>query len=193
MPQNDLWAANGVACLKAACAAADQKKRAVLIHLGGFWLDLAHAPPAQIDSVLAGRIVAMERIQAGLLGTRPTLHKPDPAWPTRLPLPGREGALDSIRVVAFLADLLRSIPAPAGRRHRRFRAYDRSPHAGRAQRRRPGRPVLRGARARSRKRGADPAGGCRPHARPRRGRQVDPADRARDPASVRRMVKRQRA
>jgi hypothetical protein len=74
MSQNDLWAANGVACLKAACAAAGQKKRAVLIHLGGFWLDLAHAPPAQIDSVLASRIAAMERIQAGLLGTPPTLH-----------------------------------------------------------------------------------------------------------------------
>jgi hypothetical protein len=34
----------------------------------------AHAPPAQIDSVLASRIVAMERIQAGLIGTPPTLH-----------------------------------------------------------------------------------------------------------------------
>ena len=73
MSQNNLWAANGVACLKAARAAADQK-RAVLIHLGGFWLDLAHAPPAQIDSVMASRIAAMERIQAGLLGTPPTLH-----------------------------------------------------------------------------------------------------------------------
>jgi hypothetical protein len=67
MSQNDLWAANGVACLKAACAATDQKKRAVLIHLGGFWLDLAHAPPAQIDSAMASRIAAMERVQAGLL------------------------------------------------------------------------------------------------------------------------------
>ena len=74
MSQNDLWAANGVTCLKAACAAADQKKRAVLIHLGGFWLDLADAPPAQIDSVMASSIAAMERIQAGLLGTPPTLH-----------------------------------------------------------------------------------------------------------------------
>ena len=31
---------------------------AALIHLGGFWLSLAHAPPAQIDSALAARIAA---------------------------------------------------------------------------------------------------------------------------------------
>jgi len=35
---------------------------------------LAHAPPGQIDNVMASRIAAMERIQAGLLGTPPTLH-----------------------------------------------------------------------------------------------------------------------
>jgi hypothetical protein len=75
MSQNEPpWGANGVACLKAACAASDHHKRAVLIHLGGFWLGLAHAPPAQIDSVMAARIAAMERIQAELLGTPPTLH-----------------------------------------------------------------------------------------------------------------------
>jgi hypothetical protein len=45
-----------------------------LIHLGGFWLSLAHAPPAQIDSVMAARIAAMERIQAELPGTPATLH-----------------------------------------------------------------------------------------------------------------------
>jgi len=49
-------------------------KRAALIHLGGFWLSLAHAPPAQIDGVVAARIAAMERLQAELLGTPPTLH-----------------------------------------------------------------------------------------------------------------------
>jgi hypothetical protein len=75
MSRNDPpWGANGVACLKAACAARDHHKRAALIHLGGFWLSLAHAPPAQIDSVMAARIAAMERIQAELLGTPPTLH-----------------------------------------------------------------------------------------------------------------------
>jgi hypothetical protein len=75
MSRNDPpWGANGVACLKAACAASDHHKRAVLIHLGGFWLSLAHAPPAQIDSAMAARIAAMERIQAELLGTPPTLH-----------------------------------------------------------------------------------------------------------------------
>jgi hypothetical protein len=73
MSQNDLWA-NAVACLKAACAASDHQKRAVLIHLGGVWLDLAHAPPAQVDSFMASRIAAMERIQAELIGTPPTLH-----------------------------------------------------------------------------------------------------------------------
>jgi hypothetical protein len=46
----------------------------VLIHLGGFWLSLAHAHPVQIDGVMAARIAAMERIQAGLLGTASTLH-----------------------------------------------------------------------------------------------------------------------
>ena len=63
-----------VACLKAACAASDHHKRAALIHLGGFWLSLAHAPPAQIDSAMAARITAMERIQAELLGMPPTSH-----------------------------------------------------------------------------------------------------------------------
>ena len=48
--------------------------RAALIHLGGFWLSLAHAPPAHIDSAMAARIAAMERIQAELLGVPPTLH-----------------------------------------------------------------------------------------------------------------------
>jgi hypothetical protein len=71
---NDPWAGNAVACLKAVCAAADQRKRAVLIHLGGFWRDLAHPPSAQVGAALASRIAAMERIQAGLLGTPPTLH-----------------------------------------------------------------------------------------------------------------------
>jgi hypothetical protein len=75
MSRNDPpWGANGVACLKAACAASDHHKRAALIHLGGFWLSLAHAPPTQIDSAMAARIAAMERIQAELLGTPPTLH-----------------------------------------------------------------------------------------------------------------------
>ena len=74
MSQNEPWGANGVACLKAACAAADHHKRAVLVHLGGFWISLAHAPPAHIDSVMAARIAAMERIQAELLGTPPTPH-----------------------------------------------------------------------------------------------------------------------
>ena len=83
MSRNDPpWGANGVACLKAACAASDHHKRAALIHLGGFWLSLAHAPPAhidsvmaaRIDSVMAARIAAMERVQAELVGTPPTLH-----------------------------------------------------------------------------------------------------------------------
>jgi hypothetical protein len=75
MTRNDPpWGANGVACLKAACAARDHHKRAALIHLGGFWLSLVHAPPAQIDSAMAARIAAMERIQAELLGTPATLH-----------------------------------------------------------------------------------------------------------------------
>jgi hypothetical protein len=72
MSRNDPpWGANGVACLKAACAASDHHKRATLVHLGGFWLSLAHAPPAQIDSVMAARIAAMERIQAELRGRLP--------------------------------------------------------------------------------------------------------------------------
>jgi hypothetical protein len=72
MSHNDLWA-NAVACLKAACLASDQKKRAQLIHLGGVWLDLAHATP-QDDSETASRISAMERMQAELIGRPRTLH-----------------------------------------------------------------------------------------------------------------------
>ena len=40
----------------------------------------------------------------------------------------------------------------------------------------------------SRERGADPADGGGSHARPRRGRQVDPADRARDSEVARRCI-----
>jgi hypothetical protein len=72
MSHNDLWA-NAVACLKAACLATDQNRRAKLIHLGGVWLDLAHAPP-QIDGEMANRISAMERMQAELIGRPRTLH-----------------------------------------------------------------------------------------------------------------------
>jgi hypothetical protein len=74
-----------VACLKAACAASDHHKRATLVHLGGVWLSLAHAPPAQIDSAMAARIAVMERIQAELRGR---LHAAlVAAWPVR-PRPG---------------------------------------------------------------------------------------------------------
>jgi hypothetical protein len=72
MSDNDLWA-NAVACLKAACLATDQNKRAKLIHLGGVRLDLAHAPPRN-DGEMASRISAMERMQAELIGRPRTLH-----------------------------------------------------------------------------------------------------------------------
>jgi hypothetical protein len=68
------WARRRAQEQEAACPAGDHHERAALIRLGGFWLGLAHAPPAQIDSAMAARIAAMERLQAGLLGTPPTLH-----------------------------------------------------------------------------------------------------------------------
>jgi hypothetical protein len=73
MSQNDLWE-KAVACVKAAHASSDPKRRAILICLGGFWLNLAQMDPDAIDEELASNIAAAEQMQAELIETSPTLH-----------------------------------------------------------------------------------------------------------------------
>jgi hypothetical protein len=73
MSQSDLWE-KAVACVKAAHASNDPKRRAILICLGGFWLNLAQADPVEIDEELASNIAAAEQMQAELIETSPTVH-----------------------------------------------------------------------------------------------------------------------
>jgi hypothetical protein len=73
MSQNDLWE-KAVACVKAAHASSDPKRRAILICLGGFWLNLAQVNPVEIDDEMAINIAAAEQMQAELIETSPTLH-----------------------------------------------------------------------------------------------------------------------
>jgi hypothetical protein len=61
----------------------------------------------------------------------------------RVPCPSVDAALNSKRV-AFLA--YRSVPVPAWRRHLGFPEHHSGPHARGGEGRRPGRPILRGAR-----------------------------------------------
>jgi hypothetical protein len=63
-----------VACAKAARASSDPKKRAALVYLGEFWLNLARAEAFQIDDGRALDIAVMEQIHAELIGVNPTFH-----------------------------------------------------------------------------------------------------------------------
>jgi len=73
MSASDLWEM-AVACAKAAQASSDPNKRAALVYLGEFWLNLARAEPFQIDDGTALDIAVMEQMHAELIGVNPTFH-----------------------------------------------------------------------------------------------------------------------
>ena len=73
MSKEDLWG-KAVVCAKAARTTSDPHKRAVLIRLGELWLDLARNDTSQISETTALDIAVMERVQAEILGVRPTFH-----------------------------------------------------------------------------------------------------------------------
>jgi hypothetical protein len=73
MSESDLWE-KALACAKAVWASSDPKKRAVLVYLGEFWLNLARTEPFRIDDRRAPDIAVMEQIHAELIGINPTFH-----------------------------------------------------------------------------------------------------------------------
>ena len=73
MSQNDVWE-KAAACVRAARETSDPRKRATLICLGGFWLNLARVNPFEIDDEMADNIATMEQIQADLIESSPTVH-----------------------------------------------------------------------------------------------------------------------
>jgi hypothetical protein len=73
MSQTEIWE-KAVACVAAARATSDPKKRAVLLCLGGFWLNLARMKPSEIDDEMAINIASMEQMQTDLIESSPTFH-----------------------------------------------------------------------------------------------------------------------
>ncbi len=71
--QQDPWG-NAVACALAALAASDPWRRAILIDLGEFWLELARHHTSQINAKLAIEIAMIEKMQSEILGVRTTTH-----------------------------------------------------------------------------------------------------------------------
>jgi len=70
MSQSDLWE-KAVVCAKAAHASSDPKRRAILIYLGEFWLDLARMDSFQFNDPMAFHVAAIERMQDELIGAAP--------------------------------------------------------------------------------------------------------------------------
>ena len=73
MSQSDLWE-KAVVCAKAAHASSDPKRRAILIYLGEFWLDLARMDSFQFDASMAVNIAVIEQMHAELTGMVHTSH-----------------------------------------------------------------------------------------------------------------------
>jgi hypothetical protein len=73
MSKDDLWE-RAVACVQAAYATPDPKRRALLAGLGDFWISLVEMDPLEIDDAAARNIAAMAQMQAELIAGRPTFH-----------------------------------------------------------------------------------------------------------------------
>ncbi len=73
MSKDDLWE-RAAACVRAAYATPDPKRRALLAYLGNFWISLVEMEPLDIDEVAARNIAAIAQIQAELIGGRSTIH-----------------------------------------------------------------------------------------------------------------------
>jgi hypothetical protein len=73
MSQKDPWG-SAATCAKAALAARDPYKRAMLTYLGEFWLDLAHQDTSKFSESTAAGVAMIERMQAELLGEAVVSH-----------------------------------------------------------------------------------------------------------------------
>jgi hypothetical protein len=73
MSKDDLWE-RAAACVQAAYATPDPKRRALLAYLGNFWISLVEMEPLEIDEAAARNIAAIAQIQAELIEGRPTFH-----------------------------------------------------------------------------------------------------------------------
>lgn len=73
MSENDVWE-KAAACVRAARETSDPKRRATLICLGGFWLNLARVDPFEIDDEMADHIATMEQMQADMMDASHTVH-----------------------------------------------------------------------------------------------------------------------
>ena len=71
--QQDPWE-NAVICALAAVAASDPLRRALLVDLGEFWLEVARHDTSQISAKVAIDIVMIEKLQGEILGIRTTIH-----------------------------------------------------------------------------------------------------------------------
>jgi hypothetical protein len=67
MARSDPWG-NAVACANAALATLDPHRRALLVYLGEFWLELARHETSDVSEDTAVDIAVIERVQAELLG-----------------------------------------------------------------------------------------------------------------------------
>ena len=73
MFEDELWE-RAAACIQAAQATQDAKMCAVLTCLGNFWIGLIHQKPDHVNHDTDLSIAEVARIQAELIGTRPTFH-----------------------------------------------------------------------------------------------------------------------
>jgi hypothetical protein len=70
---HDLWG-RAVVCAQAALAISDPHKRALLVYLGEFWLELSRHDTFQISEATAADLAAIERMEADLLGQTLRFH-----------------------------------------------------------------------------------------------------------------------
>ena len=73
MSKEDLWE-RAAACVQAAYATRDPKRRALLAYLGNFWISLVEIASIEIDDAAARNIAAIAEMQAELISGRPTFH-----------------------------------------------------------------------------------------------------------------------
>lgn len=65
---------NAVVCARAAQAASEPELREILVYLGEFWLELSRQDVSQISEKTAIDVIAIEQMQAKIIGAVPTFH-----------------------------------------------------------------------------------------------------------------------
>jgi hypothetical protein len=73
LSSDDLWGRAAI-CARAALAASNPQKRALLVYLGEFWLELSRRDMSQITEAAATDLAVIERLEADLLGLTLTFH-----------------------------------------------------------------------------------------------------------------------